>query len=223
MIGIIFIAPPAAGKGTQSDMIRKKYGFEYIGTGDILRKASLEENLEALYIQEEMENGELIDDDLIIDLFEKELSLLNGKSFIIDGFPRNLNQAYKLDTMLEKNGIRKLFVFHIDVPFEIVKTRIIGRLICQNCKTVYNSLIDALKPKTNDFCDKCNIELIKRDDDKESTFSKRFEFYEKETKPLIDYYNNKGYLYHINGSLESNEIFNQIDVILNKYIENENL
>lgn len=221
MIGIIFIAPPAAGKGTQSDMIRKKYGFEYIGTGDILRKAALEENIEALYIQEEMENGELVDDDLIVDLFEKELSLLNGKNFIIDGFPRNLNQAYKLDMMLEKKGIKKLFVFHIDVPYDTVKTRIIGRLICSNCKTVYNSLIDALKPKNSDICDKCNVKLIKRDDDTESTFSRRFEFYEKETKPLIDYYNDKGYLYHINGSLGSNEIFNQIDVILKGYIEND--
>ena len=220
MIGIIFIAPPAAGKGTQSDLICTKYGLLHIGAGDILRKASLEQNLEALYIQEEMENGELVDDDLMVDLFEKELSLNQGQSFILDGFPRNINQAQKLDEILEKIGIKKLFVFHMDVPYEVVKERIVGRLNCPNCKTVYNSLIEGLKSKNDSKCDKCNTSLVKRDDDKEETFSKRFELYLAETNPLINYYNEKGYLYHIDGSLTSDEIFNQIDVILKKYIEN---
>ncbi len=214
MSGIIFIAPPAAGKGTQSDMICEKYGFIHISTGDLLRDASKEENLEALYIEEQMESGELIDDSLMIDLLEKRLLGLNTRGFILDGFPRNLNQANIFDQMIEKNNINKLYVFHIDVPFEECMKRTVGRMICPNCKDVYNSLIENLKPMVSEICDNCKIPLEKRADDNEETFKNRFDLYLEETEPLIRYYKQKGKLYEIDGNKDKNEIFIQIDRIL---------
>lgn len=215
MIGIIFIAPPAAGKGTQSDMICQKYGFVHVSTGDLLREASMKENLEALYIQEEMEDGKLIDDSLIMDLLIDKLSVINSYGFILDGFPRNLTQANMLDEMLKKLDIKKLFVFHIDVSYEVALKRTVGRLVCSECNHVYNSYIQELMPIHSSYCNECKIPLIKRTDDTEDTFAKRFKFYLNETKPLIDYYIKQGFLYEIDGNKNKNEIFMQIDNILN--------
>lgn len=218
MIGIIFIAPPAAGKGTQSDMICQKYGFIHVSTGDLLREASKQDNLEALYIQEEMEAGKLIDDGLIMDLLINKLSIINNSGFILDGFPRNLSQAHMFEETINKLNIKQLLVFYIDVPFDVALKRTLGRLICSKCNHVYNSSIKDLMPASLYHCDDCKSPLSKRIDDTEDTFTKRFNFYISETKPLVDYYSKQGVLYRVDGNKDKNNIFMQIDGILNRYL-----
>ena len=211
MQGIIFVAPPAAGKGTQGKLVYEKYGYEHISTGDLLRKASEEETLEALYIKEKINSGELVDDELIVDLLRKKLDGVKSNGFILDGFPRNISQAKLLEEMLDDI---KLYVFYIDVDFNVVMKRFTGRISCPKCGRVYNSLIEGLKPKNKNICDDCGSNLVVRDDDNEQTFTKRYEVYSNETEPLISYYKDKNVLYHINGNLDEKSIFNQIVSVL---------
>lgn len=214
MRGIIFIAPPAAGKGTQSDLICNKYAFEHISTGNLLREASNNENIEALYIEEKINSGELVDDELIAELIADKLCNLDSSGFILDGFPRNLVQAKMLDKIFENINLEKLYVFNIDTEFSVVMKRFTGRLTCPKCGKVYNKLINELKPKRSNYCDDCDVMLETRADDNEDTFTRRFELYSDETEPLISYYLSKGVLYRINGNMNKNQIFEQIVNIL---------
>lgn len=211
MRGIIFVAPPAAGKGTQAKFVCEKYGYEHISTGDLLRKSASEETLEALYIKEKMNSGELVDDSLIIDLLKNRLDDIKSEGFILDGFPRNLYQAELLEQMLDNI---KLYVFYIDVDFNVVMKRFTGRISCPTCGRVYNSLIDGLKPKQQNICDSCGSNLVVRSDDNEQTFTRRYEVYSNETEALINYYSDKKVLYHINGNLDEKSIFKQIVNVL---------
>ena len=211
MQGIIFVAPPAAGKGTQAKFVCEKYGFEHISTGDLLRKAAHEETLEALYIEEKMESGELVDDSIIVELLMKRLENVKSSGFILDGFPRNICQAQMLDEILKNI---KLYVFYIDADFNVVMKRFTGRRSCPKCGMVYNCLMDGFKPKKENICDKCGSTLIIRDDDNEETFMKRYEIYSNETEPLVSYYKDKNVLHHINGNLSVEEIQKQIAKVL---------
>lgn len=216
MQAVIFVAPPAAGKGTQSDLLCEKYNYLHISTGDLLREECQKESLEALYIKEKMEAGELVDDSLIGTLLEKKLTG-NTSNFVLDGFPRNLKQAKLLDDILEKHDIENLYVIYIDVTYEEASKRIINRLSCPNCKRVYNDVIEELKPLHSGLCDSCNVQLVKRSDDNIETFTKRFNLYLEETKPLIDYYKNDNCLYVVDGSSDKMTIFNKIvEILTNK-------
>lgn len=213
MKGIIFIAPPTAGKGTQAEELEKKYKFLHISTGDLLREESKKETLEALYINEKLGSGELVDDCLVLDLLEKKLESIT-ENFILDGFPRNLNQAVFLDKILDKFNIKKLYVIYIDIDEETAKQRILGRLQCPKCKKIYNSMTQELKPIKDGICDSCGEVLIKRTDDNEKTIKERFNHYLENTMLLIDYYKNKNLLYHIDGKQDKEKVFRSIEKIL---------
>lgn len=211
MRGIIFVAPPAAGKGTQAKYVCEKYGYEHISTGDLLRKAAKEDTLEALYIEEKIDSGELVDDSLIVELLIKRLDGIKSDGFILDGFPRNIYQAQLLDEVLKDI---KLYVFYIDADFNVVMKRFMGRRSCPNCGRVYNSLMEEFMPKKENICDNCGSTLIIRDDDNEETFMKRYEIYSNETEPLVSYYKDKNVLHHINGNLSQENIHKQIIKVL---------
>lgn len=213
MQAVIFIAPPASGKGTQSDLLCEKYNYLHISTGDLLREECKKESLKALYIKEKIDAGELVDDSLIATLLDKKISGLSS-NFILDGFPRNLSQAKLLDDILEKQNIDKIYVIYIDVTYEEASKRIVNRLTCPKCKRVYNEAVLELKPRHSGLCDSCNTVLVKRDDDNIETFSKRFNLYLEKTKPLIDYYKQKNMLYVVNGNDTKENIFNQIVTLL---------
>lgn len=214
MRGIILIAPPAAGKGTQSSLLCKKYKFAHVSTGDLLREAASKDTPEGIYIKEKMNSGELVDNELTIKLLEEKLKSIKASGFILDGFPRDLDQAKKLDQIMDEIDITRLYVFHIDVDLEIVKMRYTGRVACPSCGEIYNKFIDELKPSQEGICDKCGHELITRSDDNEKTFNKRFEVYADKTKPLIKFYNREKMLYHIDGNRSAKEINKQIVDIL---------
>ncbi len=205
---ITFIAPPAAGKGTFSKMISKKYGIPHISTGDFLRNTN-DEN-----IKQKLTNGEFINDEIITNLLFDRLNENDSKEgYVLDGFPRNLNQAKIYDTYLENKG-KKQIVLILDLPKEIAAKRIIGRKTCPNCGAVYNDMFDNLKPTQKDICDKCQNHLVHRTDDNEETFEKRYQTYLEETYPLVKHYENKKNAHHIKADDEANKIFKEIEKII---------
>lgn len=211
MRSIILIAPPAAGKGTQSDLLVSKYGFAHISTGDMLRNEALHNES----IKSKMENGELIDDDTVFALLEKRLHEEDcKKGFILDGFPRTVNQAIKYDSIIDSVGVTSNAVIYLDVNRDTVIKRIVGRVSCPSCGKVYNELLDGLRPKVSGKCDDCGAELSKRSDDNEETFGNRYDQYLKNTTPLIDYYLGKGILYKVDGERGKDEIFESIEKIV---------
>lgn len=212
-MNIIFLAPPAAGKGTQSMLICDKYNLSHISTGDLLREEIKSGNEFGNQIKEIIESGNLVNDDIILELLNKKLSSVNG--YILDGFPRNINQAIKYDELLDSLNQNLDYVIYLDLDKEIAKKRILGRISCPSCGNVYNNLIEENKPLAENLCNDCNTELIKRADDNEVTFDKRYDTYLKETAPLIEYYQKKGKLYKIDSSLSKNEIFEKICEIIN--------
>ncbi len=217
MKNIILIAPPAAGKGTQSQMICEKYQIPHISTGDLLRSETKKETELGKLIQSKMNNGELVTDDIVIELLSnriKQPDCLNG--YVLDGFPRNVSQALKYLEMLDKSNLPLGDVIYLDLPKETAKKRIIGRLSCPNCGAVYNDQIDESKPLKFGICDKCNNALSKREDDNEETFNKRYDTYMNETYPLISFFENKGLLFKIDSSISVERTFNEIENIINR-------
>lgn len=219
MESIIFIAPPAAGKGTQSKLVCEKYNIPHISTGDLLRNTINDDSEISKEIKEIMAKGNLVSDDIIINLLKVRLMQDDcQKGYILDGFPRNVNQAIMYDKLLEELKRNIGVVILLETDKEILKNRIIGRLSCKNCGSVYNELIEETKPKKLGFCDKCNLELSKRTDDNLETFEARYNTYLKETEPLINYYEKKGCLYRVNGGISTDYTFKEIESIIGSSI-----
>lgn len=212
MENIILLAPPAAGKGTQSKLLVSKYHIPHISTGDLLRNASLENNELGMKLKNILESGQLVDDNMVLELLQnriKQNDCQNG--FILDGFPRTVNQAIKYIEMMESLNKTIGNVIFLNVPKEITKNRILGRLSCSNCGEVYNEIYN--KPKTIGKCDKCNGDLVKRKDDNDITFEQRYKVYEEETYPLIDFFNKRNVLFTID-SVSKEETFEKIKQIV---------
>lgn len=215
MESILFLAPPAAGKGTQSMLVCDKYGIPHISTGDLLRDEMNQESEFGIELKEKMKQGILISDDIILSLLKKRLQQKDcDHGYVLDGFPRTENQAIEYQKMLDTLGKKIEKVIVIDVDFETLKRRIIGRSSCKKCGTVYNELIEEAKPKKQGICDKCGVNLFKREDDNEESFEKRLQVYHDQTEPLINYYQNLGILVRVDGNRSSHEVFENIVRIL---------
>lgn len=215
MKNIIFIAPPAAGKGTQSAILEKKYNLPHISTGNILREESLKDTELGRYIAEVLSSGDLVKDDVTYTLLRNRLSKDDCKNgYILDGFPRNIEQAYKYDEMLKDLNQELGYVIKLDIPMETLEKRITGRRICPDCNTVYNLNSETEKPKQESICDKCGGRLYQRNDDNITSFKNRYELYLEKTKPLLDYYKEKGILYIVNGDDTVESIASKIDKVL---------
>lgn len=212
MKSIILIAPPAAGKGTQSKLICDEYNMPHISTGDLLRERTSKNDEFALKLKEQMESGKLVSDDVILGLLSDKLNQID--EYVLDGFPRNLNQAKEYDNMLSKLNKKVNYAIYLKIDKETAKKRIVGRTSCSNCGSVYNDLIKENMPKVTNKCDKCGNTLVKRSDDNEITFEKRYETYISETEPLLNYYKEKGILYEVDSSLETTKVFEEIKSIL---------
>lgn len=213
MKSIILIAPPAAGKGTQSKLIEEKFGFAHISTGDLLRQAAKTDAL----LAEKMKTGYLIDDEVTLKLLSERIiqkDCLNG--YVLDGFPRNIKQAQAYDKLLTDMHLDLGKVIVLMVDKEEARRRIVGRLVCSNCGVIYSDMVKEQMPKQKGVCDKCHHPLFKRSDDSDETFNIRFETYLKETAPIIDYYKNNHHVYYIN-SIDSKVTFDQITKIINEW------
>jgi adenylate kinase len=217
MKSIILLAPPAAGKGTQSDLICRKYNVPHISTGDLLRAAVRDNHSSAKLISDLMNSGALVTDDIILDLLKERLNESDcDNGYVLDGFPRNVPQAVAYEEILKNIDKELGYVILLDIDRELAKKRIIGRLSCSGCGSVYNSMFDETKPKVENFCDNCHSELSKRNDDNEETFDKRFDAYIEKTKPLIDYYNDKGVLHRVDSGINKEYTFSEIEKIIGK-------
>ena len=206
MKNIIFIAPPAAGKGTQSNLLKDNYDYIHISTGDMLREIVSSNTELGEVVKNIIDKGNLVSDDLIFELLKNKLSNIEGKPFILDGFPRTLNQALFLDNNLK---IENYIVIYLELSKDDAVKRINGRLTC-SCGKSYNLNDNNLKPKVTDICDVCGKKLVKRDDDNLEAFKIRFDVFLKNIKPLIDYYKDKNKLKVVNVNRDVNDIFREI-------------
>lgn len=212
-MNLILLGPPGAGKGTQAARIIEKYNIPHISTGDIFRKNIKEGTKLGKKAQEYMNKGELVPDSLVIEIATDRLTEEDCENgFLLDGFPRTVEQAVALDAFLGQHGKKIDHVLDIDVPKEELMTRLIGRRVCKNCGATYH--VTNMPPKTEGICDKCEGELMQRADDTESTVENRIEVYNKQTKPLLDYYDRLGNIAHLNGTIGLEEVFAEIVSIL---------
>lgn len=217
MKNIIFIAPPAAGKGTQSKLVSAEYNIPHISTGDLLREEVNSGSDLGVYLKQEMDKGNLISDETITTLLKNRLSKGNCENgYILDGYPRNVTQAKIYENLLKELNKDLGSVIFLDIDKSLALERTLSRIVCPNCGASYNLNIEALKPIKEGICDKCNNTLKIRSDDNKETFLNRFDTYINNTKELIDYYDKLGVLSRIKINKEDSaqDIFNEIKKII---------
>ena len=215
MRNIVFIAPPAAGKGTQSAMLQEKYNYIHISTGDLLRSEIAEGTPLGKEIEDIMASGHFVSDEIATEVLRKRLSkpdIANG--FILDGYPRNVKQAEILDGIVKDLNINLDVAIYLSMDKTTAMHRALGRITCPNCSRGYNKYEDILKPKTEWICDDCGTELVSRSDDNEETFGIRFEDYVNKTEPLLEYYKEAGILKVIDNSGTPDETFKNIESVI---------
>lgn len=209
MLRTILLGPPGAGKGTQAVKIVEKYGIPHISTGDIFRENIKNGTELGKKAQAYMNRGELVPDDLVIEIATDRLAKDDCKNgFLLDGFPRTVYQAEKLDEFLAAYGGKIDKVLDIAVGKDELITRLTGRRVCKACGASFH--VVNIPPKKEGVCDYCGGELIQRADDNLETVTNRIDVYESQTKPLIDYYEKAGNIAHIDGTTGLDNVFADI-------------
>ncbi len=217
MKNIMFIAPPAAGKGTQAEFVVEKYKIPHISTGNILRDIAKEDSELGHYVYETLASGNLVKDEITYQLIEERLKKDDCKNgYIIDGFPRNLEQAIEYDKILNNLGYDVGNVILIDVDEKTLEKRITGRRTCENCKAIFNINVKEMTPAIDSVCDICGSKLYQRSDDNLEAFKNRYKMYNEKTKPIIEYYEKKGVLKKVDGNNTPEEVFKMVDEIISK-------
>lgn len=215
MKSVILIAAPAAGKGTEAEKLKEQFHMPHISTGDLLRNVRNTDSKFAKVIADYQDRGELVPFEIVLDLLKIRIlqpDCENG--YILDGFPRDLKQAEAYDKILAETGKDLGYVIVLDVDKEIAKARISGRYSCPKCGKIYNINNEVMKPKNEGLCDVCDVELTHRSDDDPEVYEQRYNSYIENTKPIIDYYNTKGVVYHVDASISPNETHKQVVKIL---------
>lgn len=210
---LVMIGPPGAGKGTQSRAIAAEFGIPEISTGFMLRDAIRRETPVGIRARAAMDAGNLVPDDVVFKLVEHRISDPDcARGLIVDGFPRNLNQAIFFQDILEKKGRAKVLPLNIRVDLDTLLKRLAGRRVCSLCGTTYNIFFSP--PVTEGSCDKDGCSLIQRPDDKEEVIRRRLTEYERQTEPLIEYYRDRGLLRDVDGNGDSGAVTSAIFRIL---------
>lgn len=212
---IVFLGPPGSGKGTQAKILEKKLGLPQVATGDLFRYNLKNQTELGLLAKRYMDAGELVPDEVTIRMVEDRLAREDcARGAILDGFPRNLDQAVALDDMLAPyGGVTVVPLFMVDD--EVVVERISGRRVCRNCGAVYHVKFNP--PKQDNICDICGGELYQRDDDRPETVRNRLYVYYKQTAPLIGYYFAKGLLEKIDATKPVDQVTQELEAVLAKY------
>jgi len=212
-LNLILFGPPGAGKGTQAERLKGDFPLAYIATGDMLRANVKEQTELGVEAKEYMDNGDLVPDDLIVAMAAARLREDDAQDgFILDGFPRTLDQAGALDAQLSEMGRRVTAALLIDVPDEEVIRRLSGRRVC--VKSGHNYHVEFDPPKHDDVCDQDGSRLIQRDDDKPDVIRKRLQVYHQKTKPLVEFYDEKGLLRRIDGTREPADVHGHIRAVI---------
>ena len=210
---IIMLGAPGAGKGTQAKKIADKYQIPHVSTGDIFRFNIKEGTDLGKKAKEYMDQGMLVPDELTIGMLLDRISQADCENgYVLDGFPRTIPQAEKLDEALSEKGDQVDYAIDVDVPDENIIRRMGGRRACLNCGATYH--IVYAPPKKDGVCDVCQSTLVLRDDDKPETVQKRLDVYHEQTQPLIAYYSEKGILKSVDGTQDMELVFSQIISVL---------
>ena len=211
-MNIILFGPPGAGKGTQANNLVNKFNLYHLSSGDLLRKEIKNKTDIGNEIKNIISKGDFVTDEIINKLLKKVITSPDFRNRIIfDGYPRNLNQADKLETMLNSDNQSINFILFLKVSREIIEKRILERIICEKCNKTFNMNLDN-DEIVNHICGKKY--LMKRTDDNQEVIIKRFDEYMKKTKPVLDYYSKRSYFYEVDGDEKIGEITSKIEQIL---------
>lgn len=209
---VVFLGPPGAGKGTQAKKLSEKCGIPHHSTGDIFRDILKESSPLSRELAGYVNEGELVPDEIVFKTVKKTLDS-NRDGWVLDGYPRNRNQAKMLDNFLNGRDENLTDAVYLEVPREVIINRLSNRRVCSECGEIYN--LSQNPPENEGVCDKCGGELVQREDDKPKTVRKRLKIFSSKIKPLKEYYREKGVLEKINGDGDVGEVFERIKEELN--------
>jgi len=207
-LNLILFGPPGAGKGTQSELLIERQKMAHISTGNLFREAIKNGTPLGKEAKGYLDAGKLVPDSVTIGLVEEVLGQLKGKSFILDGFPRNVAQAEALNGLLKQMGLKIDKSLFVEVPLDMLLGRLTGRRVCKQCGAVYH--VQTKPPKKEGVCDACGGMVVQRPDDKEDVIRTRLEAYEQSTRPLKDYYKTHGPYGEVNGVGSAEDVYGRI-------------
>ena len=213
---MVLLGPPGAGKGTQAKTLSEKLGLPHVSTGDLLRQNVKDKTALGREAKDYMERGLLVPDELVAKMLMQRMDNPDvKKGFILDGYPRNLNQAQMLDDVLKERNLNINMVVYLDTSDPVIIQRLGGRLVCSSCGANFH--IRNMPPKKAGVCDKCGGRLYQRTDDKEETVKKRLEVYKKEVSSLIRYYEAEQKLYRLAADEDAQIVLDKIIELAHRY------
>ncbi|NOX97836.1 MAG: adenylate kinase [Nitrospirae bacterium] len=217
---IVLLGAPGSGKGTEASLLSERMNIPHVSTGDILRQAIAEKTQLGEKAKSYVEGGGLVPDEVMIGLVGERLRKEDcRKGFILDGFPRTLEQAETLQGILSKLDYSLDFVFHLEVPVEVLVKRLAGRRVCRKCQALYH--VKNMPPKKEGVCDRCGEKLYQRPDDREDVVRSRLEIYESKAEELLGYYRERSLLYTIYSGKGPQETFEEIRRVIEKKIKDD--
>lgn len=210
---LIFLGPPGAGKGTFAGVLTRQLGIVHVSTGEIFRNEIKSETELGKIAKKYVESGHLVPDEIVVKMVLKRLANSDCKAgFILDGFPRTLEQAKSLDEAIKKTHIKIDLVICFESSDDLLIKRLTARLTCRNCGEIFNKLFSP--PKTEGTCDKCGVELYQRADDGLETVKNRLALYKEQTEPLIEYYTKERLIYSLNSEQNKDAVLKKLITIL---------
>lgn len=212
---LIFLGPPGAGKGTQAQEVARRYGVPHLSTGDMFREHVAKGTELGRRAKPIMESGQLVPDEIVLGMVEERISRPDcAKGFVLDGFPRTLAQAERLGLILSRLPQAPVLVVNLAVNHEDVIRRIAARRTCGKCGALYSAA--GQMPRSAGICDKCGGQVVQRGDDREEVVRSRLAAYEKQTRPLVDYYQKRGELVELDGSKDVESVRRDLLALLER-------
>lgn len=214
---VVFLGPPGAGKGTQAKRLSARFDVPFISTGDLLRANVKDETSIGQQAWSYMEKGELVPDDIVDGMVVERLALTDARDgFVLDGYPRTLEQVDALDELLRKQGEALTAVVGLMPPDEALIKRLTARMVCPNCGETYN--LDTHQPRIDGICNACGAKLVRREDDDEDVIRTRLEVYHRDTDPLVAHYTSVGLLREVDAEGTSDEVAARLEDAMAKLL-----
>jgi len=208
VMNLVLLGPPGSGKGTQAEQLRAKLGFQHYSTGEVFRDHIKRQTPVGLEVQEYVTSGQLVPDDVVLEVVNAYLAEHAGKSILFDGFPRTIPQAEGLDEVLDGHGLEVNAAVLIDLDDAEVVKRLTARRQCRKCGRIFN--LSFMPPKQAGICDDCGGQLYQREDDREETIVDRLRVYHEQTEPLVEYYIDRFKLERIKGEIGRDKVFEEL-------------